>query len=321
MRARSETGGIVKRKFQMGRFKGIIYGMATSVTFGLIPLFTLPLIGKGMVYDSILFYRFLFASIALASVMAAKKESFRIDLRDLPVFILLAFFYTFSSLFLLCGYGYMGAGVATTLHFTYPVFVTLLMFFLFREKTGWLTWLAIALAVFGVAMLSLPESGLSADVKGIVIVLLSAVAYGSYIAGVNKSRVRNMNSRKLAFYVFVFTTIIFGIKNLVSGNLQTPPDMASCCHLVLLAVLPTVVSNITLVLAVQNIGGTLTSVLGALEPLTAVCIGALVFGEDFTFREGVGILLVLTAVTVIILTGTIQGSLNKVFKKIRPRHA
>ena len=305
----------------MGRFKGIMYGMATSVTFGLIPLFTLPLMGKGMVYDSILFYRFLFASMALAAVMLLKKETFRIDLRDLPVFILLAFFYTFSSLFLLCGYGYMGAGVATTLHFTYPVFVTLLMFFLFREKTGWLTWLAIALAVCGVALLSLPESGLSADVKGIIIVLLSAVAYGSYIVGVNKSRVRNMNSRKLAFYVFVFTTVIFGIRNLVTGNLQLPPDPVSYCHLFLLAVLPTVVSNITLVLAVQNIGGTLTSVLGALEPLTAVCIGALVFGEDFTLREGFGILLVLTAVTVIILTGTIQGTLDKVFKKIRPRHA
>ena len=295
--------------------------MATSVTFGLIPLFTLPLMGKGMVYDSILFYRFLFASMALAAVMLLKKETFRIDLRDLPVFILLAFFYTFSSLFLLCGYGYMGAGVATTFHFTYPVFVTLLMFFLFREKTGWLTWLAIALAVCGVALLSLPESGLSADVKGIIIVLLSAVAYGSYIVGVNKSRVRNMNSRKLAFYVFVFTTVIFGIRNLVTGNLQLPPDPVSYCHLFLLAVLPTVVSNITLVLAVQNIGGTLTSVLGALEPLTAVCIGALVFGEDFTLREGFGILLVLTAVTVIILTGTIQGTLDKVFKKIRPRHA
>lgn len=295
--------------------------MATSVTFGLIPLFTLPLIGKGMVYDSILFYRFLFASLALAAVMLVKKETFRIDLRDLPVFILLAFFYTFSSLFLLYGYGYMGAGVATTLHFTYPVFVTLIMFFLFREKTGWLTWLSIALAVCGVALLSLPESGLSADVKGIVIVLLSAVAYGSYIVGVNKSRVRNMNSRKLAFYVFVFTTIIFGIKDMASGSLQLPPDHVSYCNLFFLAVLPTVVSNITLVLAVQNIGGTLTSVLGALEPLTAVCIGALVFGEDFTLREGFGILLVLTAVTVIILTGTIQGTLDKVFKKIRPRHA
>ena len=305
----------------MGRFKGISFGMATSVTFGLIPLFTLPLMGKGMTYDSILFYRFLFASIALAVVMLAKKETFRIEWKDVPVFVLLAVFYTFSSLFLLCGYGYMGAGVATTLHFTYPVFVTLLMFFLFREKTGWLTWAAIALAVGGVALLSLPESGFSADIKGIIIVLLSAVAYGSYIVGVNKSRVRNMNSRKLAFYVFVFTTVIFGIRDIASGSLQLPPDPASYCNLVLLAVLPTVVSNITLVLAVQNIGGTLTSVLGALEPLTAVCIGVLVFGENFTLREGAGIVLILAAVTIIVLTGIIQGTLDKVFRKIRPRHA
>lgn len=305
----------------MGKFKGILYGMATSVTFGLIPLFTLPLIGKGMEYDSILFYRFLFASLALAAVMLIKRESFRIEARDLPVFILLSVFYTFSSLFLLCGYGYMGAGVATTLHFTYPVFVSLLMFFIFREKTSWLTWCAIALAVCGVALLSLPSTGMQADIKGIIIVLLSAVAYGSYIVGVNKSRVRSMNSRKLAFYVFVFTTLIFAVKDVCTGTLQLPPDMSSVGNLILLAVLPTVVSNITLVLAVQNIGGTLTSVLGALEPLTAVCIGALVFGEDFTLREGFGILLVLTAVTVIVLTGTIRGAVSKVFRKIRPRHA
>ena len=305
----------------MGRLKGILYGMATSVTFGLIPLFTLPLIGKGMEYDSILFYRFLFASVALGCVMLVKKESFRIEAKDLPVFVLLSLFYTFSSLFLLCGYGYMGAGVATTLHFTYPVFVSLLMFLIFREKSSWLTWIAIALAVFGVALLSLPSSGIRPDVKGIIIVLLSAVAYGSYIVGVNKSRVRNMNSRKLAFYVFIFTTLIFAVKDIAAGGPQLPPDLSSVGSLILLAVLPTVVSNITLVLAVQNIGGTLTSVLGALEPLTAVCIGALVFGEDFTLREGFGILLVLVAVTVIILTGTIQGTISKVFRKIRPRHA
>ena len=305
----------------MNKFKGIFYGMATSVTFGLIPLFTLPLIAKGMEYDSILFYRFFFASLALGMVMLIKKESFRIELRDVPVFILLAFFYTFSSLFLLYGYGYMGAGVATTLHFTYPVFVSLLMLLLFREKSSWLTWVAIVLAVCGVALLSLPSTGMTADVKGIVIVLLSAVAYGSYIVGVNKFRVRNMNSRKLAFYVFVLTTMIFGVKDFAFGDLQLPPDPASFGNLILLAVLPTVVSNITLVLAVQNIGGTLTSVLGALEPMTAVCIGALVFGEDFTVREGFGILLVLVAVTVIILSGPVSRSMNKVFKRIRPRHA
>ena len=159
------------------------------------------------------------------------------------------------------------------------------------------------------------------ELKGIIIVLLSAVAYGSYIVGVNKSRVHSMNSRKLAFYVFVFTTVIFAVKDMASGSLQLPPDPSSVGCLILLAVLPTVVSNITLVLAVQNIGGTLTSVLGALEPLTAVCIGALVFGEDFTLREGFGILLVLLAVTLIIMTGAIQRTLGKVFRKTRPRHS
>ena len=124
----------------MGKFKGVLYGMATSVTFGLIPLFTLPLMREGMASDSILFYRFLTATLALGLMMVVKKESFRITLKDLPTFILLAVFYTFSSLFLLCGYGYMGAGVATTLHFTYPAFVTLLMLLLFREKASWLTW-------------------------------------------------------------------------------------------------------------------------------------------------------------------------------------
>lgn len=311
----------IRKEKNMSRFKGILYGMATSMTFGLIPLFTLPLLGKGMVYDSILFYRFFFASIALGIVMLIKKESFRVEWRDVPVFIILSVFYTFSSLFLLWGYGFMGAGVATTLHFTYPVFVTLLMSFLFREKTTWLTWVAIALAVGGVAMLSLPSTGMKADIKGIVIVLLSAVAYASYITGVNKSRVRNMNSRKLAFYVFIFTTLIFAGKTAFGEGIQLPPDAASTGNLILLAVLPTVVSNITLVLAVQNIGGTLTSILGALEPLTAVCIGAVVFVEDFTAREAVGIFLVLVAVTVIILTGTIQGKVSKVFRKIRPRHA
>ena len=141
------------------------------------------------------------------------------------------------------------------------------------------------------------------------------------MTGVTKPRGWSRSSRKLACYVCVFATVIFGCKAVFCGGVQLPPDPASVGNLALLAVLPTVVSNITLVLAVQNIGGTLTSVLGALEPLTAVCIGALVFGEDFTAREAGGIMLVLVAVTLIILTGTIQGTVSKVFRKIRPRHA
>lgn len=113
-------------------FKGYFYGIATSMTFGLIPLFTLPVLGKGVGYESILFHRFLFATLALGLMIIVKGESFRIKpRRELPMLVLLALFYTASSLFLLLGYNYMGAGVATTIHFTYPLMVSLIMFSIF----------------------------------------------------------------------------------------------------------------------------------------------------------------------------------------------
>ena len=93
----------------MNNLKGFAFGILTSATFGLIPLFTLPLMAKGMQFDSILFYRFLFAALALAGIMAAKKESFHADKRDIPVLILLGFFYTASAMFLFWGYNFMSA--------------------------------------------------------------------------------------------------------------------------------------------------------------------------------------------------------------------
>lgn len=305
----------------MNRLKGFFYGIITSVTFGLIPLFTLPLMQQGMKFDSILFYRFVLATVALGIMMVVKKESFRVSWKGVPLFILLAFFYTASAMFLFWGYDFMGAGVATTIHFTYPVFVTLLMLALFREKASWVTWLAIALAVCGVSRLSMEGSDLTLDVLGVGIVLLSAIGYASYIVVVNKSRLKGMDSRKLAFYVFIFTTLMFGGKLWIGGGLQPVPDTWAWGNLILLAVLPTVISNITLLLAVRHIGGTLTSILGAMEPVTAVCIGAFVFGERFTAQEGVGIVLILIAVSMIILTGTIRRTLSSFVRKIRPRHA
>ncbi len=303
------------------KVKGFLYGVATSVTFGLIPLFTLPLMRAGLETDSILFYRFVTATVALGLMMAVKKENFALPWRDVPIVVALAALYMGSAQFLLYGYEVMGAGVATTLHFTYPVFVTLLMLLLFRERASWVTWMAVVLAIGGVARLSLNGAELRLPLMGVVVILLSAVAYASYIIAVNKSRVKDLHSRKLAFYVFLFTTAMFAVKNAAGEGVQPLPDVWAAVNVVLLAVAPTVISNITLLLAVRNIGGTLTSILGALEPVTAVCIGALVFGEAFTFSEAVGIALILVAVVLVILNRSIKENAAVILKRIRPRHS
>lgn len=292
-------------------FKGFAFGIATSVTFGLIPLFTLPLMERGMRFDSILFYRFIFASIALLITLMANGQPLKTERRNIPILILLGAFYTGSAMFLFWGYNYMAAGIATTLHFTYPIFVTLFMLIGFREKASWITMLAIALAIIGVARLSIEDGEMSLNGTGVIIVLMSAVSYALYIVTVNKSRVHDMPGQRLAFYVFVVSTVMFLTKALAGEGIQKIPDISSLMNITLLALVPTIVSNITLVKAVHHIGSTLTSVLGAMEPVTAVCVGVLIFSEPFTPHLALGILLIIVAVTLIILSKYIQKSVNE----------
>ena len=136
---------------------------------------------------------------------------------------------------------------------------------------------------------------------GIIIVLLSALGYALYLVTVSQLKVGQMKGLLLTFYVFLFGSLLLFIGINVSGTLQMIPDLRTGGNLIMLAIIPTVISNLALVRAVKSIGSTLTSVLGAMEPVTAVSVGIFMFGEPFTSNIGTGIALIITAVTVIIL--------------------
>ncbi len=111
-----------------------------------------------------------------------------------------------------------------------------------------------------------------------------------------------MKGLKMTFYVFLFGGILLFTGMTVTGvGVQTIPDRITLGNLVMLALVPTVISNLALVHAIKNIGSTLTSVLGAMEPVTAVCVGILIFGEPFTQSIALGIGVIISAVTVIVL--------------------
>lgn len=291
--------------------KGFLYGIASSATFGLIPLFTLPLMAKGMVFDSILFYRFLVASLAIGVFLILRKETFLITRKELPVLVLLGFLYSGSALFLFWGYNYLSSGIATTIHFLYPVFVTLIMIIIFHEKKSFWTIFAILLAITGVALLSWGDGETKLSGTGIFIVILSAISYALYITGVNKSRIHAMKGLKLTFYVLLFGSALFFFMGRIKGTFQAIPDSSSYLNIFLLALVPTVISNLALVKAVKYIGSTLTSVLGAMEPLTAVCVGIILFHEPFTANLATGILCIITAVSLIILAKNLDKGISR----------
>ena len=285
----------------MNKLNGFLYGLLSSASFGLIPMFTIPAMQQGMQFETILLYRFAFATLALGVILLIDGQSFRINRRDIPSLLLLAFFYLISAVFLFWGYKFMASGIATTLHFMYPVLTTLIMMLFFREKKSIWRFMAIALAVAGVFFLSQGNDSGSITFIGIFIVLLSALGYALYLVTVSQLKVGQMKGLRLTFYVFLFGTLLLFIGIGTTGHIQPIPNLHTAGNLVMLAIIPTVISNLALVRAVKCIGSTLTSVLGAMEPVTAVCVGIFMFGEPFTNSVGLGIILIITAVTVIIL--------------------
>ena len=285
----------------MKSVSGFLYGILSSASFGLIPLFTVPLLTGGMGFMSVLTYRFVFATMFLAMLLLLRKQSFLVKTKDLLSLLLLSVFYIISSLFLIWGYTYMSSGVATTIHFMYPVITTIIMMFFFHErKSPWRIG-AVLTAIVGVYFLSMKNGDSSFDWVGVIIVLISALGYASYLVAIGQMKKLEVKGLTLTFYVFFLSTIMLLVGMTLFGNIDAIGSMSDLTNLLLLAFIPTVISNLTLVEAIKRIGSTLTSVLGAMEPVTAVIVGIFVFNEAFTTTIGVGITLIISAVCVIIL--------------------
>ncbi len=285
----------------MKNIKGIAYALISSSTFGLIPLFSIPVLASGaMGVPSLLFYRFAFATAAIAVAGLALKRNFKIKPAVLVKISVLGIFYASTSMGLTMSYQYISSGAATTIHFLYPILVTAIMIAFFGEKASRTLIAASVLSIIGVALLSQGEGG-GVEPKGLLLVLMTVVTYATYIVGVNKSGVESTDPVILTFYVFVASTALFAAYAWGTGGTIEPiKDCTTMCHIVLLALLPTVISDFTLILAIKYVGSTVTAILGSMEPLTAVLVGVFYFSESFSIKTAAGLALVLFAVTMVV---------------------
>lgn len=280
--------------------KGYAYGAIAAASYGLNPLFTLPLYKAGLTPDSVLFYRYGLAVVMLGILMKLQKQSFTLRRKEvLPLFVM-GMLMAFSSLALFISYNYMAAGIASTILFIYPVLVAVIMAVFFKEKLSMITILSIALAFFGISLLYKGD-GETLSFVGTVLVLISSLTYALYIIGVNRSVLRDMPTSKLTFYALVFGASVFFVRLKFGASLSPIHEPLLWLNPIALALFPTVISLVTMAKAVHYVGSTPTAILGALEPITALFFGVMIFGEPLTPRIVLGIILVLSAVTLIIV--------------------
>lgn len=283
--------------------KGFSYAALSSSTFGLAPFFTLSLLIAGFSSFEVLAYRWGIASLALALFGIMLGETFRISRKDWGTVFILSLFRAATSFSLVIAYQNIASGVASTIHFMYPLAVAVVMMCFFGEKKSFSILFAVLVSLIGAGLLSTGKIDFEGGntTTGMIAAALSVFFYGGYIVGVRKSRAVQIPSMALTCYVMGLGALFFILGALLTGGIRLATEGHTWLNILGLALPATAISNITLVKAIKHIGPTLTSIFGALEPLTAVAIGCWVFKENFTLNSAIGILLILTAVTVVVM--------------------
>ena len=286
--------------------KGLFYAAISSASFGFSPLFSLALIAAGLSNFDVLSYRWLTAAVVLVIYATCKKKTLKLNSFDeVWRVVLLSALRSITSITLLVGYANIASGVASTINFMYPVIVALCMMIIFREDRAWIKVIAIFLSILGVYLMAngdgvIVEGGNT--VLGLTCSLISAITFAAYYIVMKKTKADKIEVVKFTTWIMLLSAIYFiAAALIIDGRITIVTDFKSWMNIIGLGLWATMVSNFTGVKAIRRIGPTLTSILGALQPLTAVVLGVVFLDEHLGISTISGIVLILAAVTMIVL--------------------
>lgn len=173
----------------------------------------------------------------------------------------------------------------------------------FKEKITLVTVSAIALTLSGIIFLN-NNREVSINLKGLIYVLISALMYALYMIGIkNIKSIRHIKKPVLTFYVMFFGLTVYIYNLSFCTELQPLNSPLLWAFAFGLAIIPTIISLEATTIAIKLVGPTITAIFGALEPLTAITFGLIFFHEVFTLKIAIGIILILTGVTLVVLKG------------------
>ena len=280
---------------------GTICGIAAAICYGMNPLGAMKLYGLGYNTNTVLFFRFGVAWLIMTVIMLVRRESFRVTRREFGVVTGLGILFAISSLALYLSFHHMATGVASTILFIYPVLTVIIMAVFFHEHVSKTTIFSILLALSGVLLLYWGDSTGPLSFIGVFLVFMSALSYALYIILVDRSHIQ-LSAFQINFYVLFYCAL----SNLLCSWIMHDPiqmvhGTTAIFYVIWQSIIPTIGALVLMVYAAKYVGSTTTAILGALEPLTAVLIGIIVFHEPFGLRLATGIGLILGAVVLIVL--------------------
>lgn len=266
--------------------KGYIYTALSAIIFGLMPLLTKIIIARGATSLTIPFFRVFYVTIVLFFVLKIKKIDLHLEKRDLLSAILTSIFGSGLTIIILNeSYNYVDTGIATSLHFLYPLFVAILCCFFYGEKIKKKQIISLSFALVGIICFMSKGNG---SLFGYFLAIASGFTYAFYLVKMDKTGLVKMNALKLSFYLALFTTIEIFTMNLFMQEVVFKMDVLSYALLLVLALSSSFLATVLLQKGVLLLGSTRASFICLLEPVTSMIVGILWLNEALTFNKGLG---------------------------------
>ncbi|WP_270499883.1 DMT family transporter [Holdemanella porci] len=266
--------------------KGYIYTALSAIIFGLMPLLTKIIIARGATSLTIAFFRVFYVTIVLFFVLKIKKIDLHLEKRDLLSVILTSIFGSGITIIILNeSYNYVDTGIATSLHFLYPLFVAILCCFFYGEKIKKKQIISLSFALVGIICFMSKGNG---SLFGYFLAIASGLTYAYYLVKMDKTGLVKMNALKLSFYLALFTTIEIFTMNLFMQDIVFKMDVLSYVLLLVLALSSSFLATVLLQKGVLLLGSTRASFICLLEPVTSMVVGILWLNEAFTLNKGLG---------------------------------
>ena len=280
------------------KVKGMALTIASALLFGVTPVLASLTYDIGSNANTLTFYRNLLVVPVAAVVMLVKKISFRVTGKELLLLLTVGVLFRATTTFMLYdSYQYVGIGTATTLHFLYPVCTALICRFLFREKLGWGKVAALCIATAGITFFC--DFSESIRPMGVILAVTSAVTYGCYMTGMDKTALKDMDPIKVVFYMGISNAAAMLALGAPQGKIVFALPPLAMLYTFIIAVCTSFAAVALLQMGIRELGAPTAAIFSMFEPIASVSVGWIFLHEAMPANKVLGCIVILTTVTVI----------------------
>ena len=278
----------------------MLYMAIAGIIFGAFPVFTSLFVLYGGNVESYNFLGFLFSFVLMIPVIIIRKSSFLLPKKVLIAAILAGLANVLTRILLTASYAYLDVGVATTLHFLYPILTALLSFVIFKDKMPVYKWIIFAVACLSVSLFISGETG-GGNIKGVILAICSSFGFASYILIDEKGHLAEYDPMVVLFYISGVSMIVCFFVGIGNGNLFDPIPGKAWIILIVCAVLNNVIAFAFQLKGIKHLGAAMAAIFSLFEPIFSCIFGAVFLHEAMGARSVIGIILILGSLLVMIL--------------------